>query len=98
MTLVSVVSQLVPLQHLRHVGQQQHKHQGVEQNAHLSGTTPSVLDVAADQGQLAHQIIGQGVGNQKEGDERNSLGHWYYILGKNLTDSNRWATVMWLEI
>ena len=67
------------LEQLGHVGQEQHEHQGVQQDTHLSGAAGGVLDVVPDQGQLADQIIGQGVGNQKKGDEGSSLGHWYYL-------------------
>lgn len=74
------------LHHLGHVLQQQHEHQRVDQHANLGRLALSVGDEATDHRQLAGQSIGHGVGNQEESNERSNLGHWYYILGKKLTD------------
>jgi len=70
------------LHHHPHVVHHQHKHQGVDQHTHLGRLALSVLDVSADQRQLAGQVVGHGVGNQEKDNEGGDLGHLVLYIGK----------------
>jgi len=78
------------LDHLVHVRAQQAEHQRVDQHTDLGGLALSVGNHGADQGQLAGQGVGHGVGNQKEEDEASNLGHLVlYTLKKNSRNGER---------
>ena len=69
-----------------------HEHdedQGMDQNAELGRLALSVGDHGADHGQHARQVIGHGVRNQEEHNEKENLRHLYYIFGKKWGSRSR---------
>lgn len=63
---------------------EQDEDQGVDQHARLSGLAGRIGDHVTDHWQLAGQVVGHGVGNQEEHNEKENLRHLYYIFGKKL--------------